>query len=151
MAKFKSGDKIIFTQNDKTVSDYKIGDKGVIIEICGENSSSEHYTIELKSGKLTWAEDEEVALVSEKQKKWLKATEERIAQLQVGDKVKLRNGEKATIIDSYNGHDCLVVHDSGEYSGYMACEKDGSNCLGDEYSEHDIVKIKNKNWVKENA
>lgn len=89
-----------------------------------------------------------------KQKKWLKATPELIAELKVGDKVKLRSGVKATITGvRFDSPPAFPIeHDCGD-GGYMACDANGKNCLtqGKYKGSTDIVKVKNKEYVKENA
>lgn len=146
MSKIKSGAKIVFVKDCRIVGDYKTGDKAIVNHICNEGTAGEHYEITLSSGQITWAEEHDFRVV----KKWVKATEENIAELKVGDKVKLRSGVKAKIIEQRGAlsGEYPIAHDSGGDGNfaYMACKKNGKNCLGEDCSDRDIVKVRNKEY-----
>jgi len=142
----KAGTKIVFVENC-FVGHYVVGDKATILSVCHEGSPNEHYEIELSSGRRSWAEEKDFKVKN--QKPFKKATPKRIAKLEVGDIVLMRNGNEAKIIGARFGANYPIEHDKGG-NGYMGCCADGTNCLGDEYSyQFDIVKVKNTKYKEE--
>lgn len=135
MAKFKVGDKV------KHIGHW--GNWPDTETICKIDS----YWYYVGGGSCFSLKDENLFEKVKEKKPWKKATPKRIAKLEVGDIVLLRNGNEAKIINIHKSSSYPVEHDKG-INGYMACKSDGTNCLDwYEAKEFDIVKIKNKKYV----
>lgn len=144
MAKFNVGDKVIRTEDvwENSPDNCLTGN---VVEVAALDQSKVWNGWLIFDGSVGSFNPARFSLAPKQVKKWLKATPERIAELKVGDKVKLRSGVKAVVVqldpeDQY----AIVFTDKGFWVNYQG----KSNIL---QSWRDIVKIRNKEYVKENA
>lgn len=144
MAKFKVGDKVIRTEDVwEHFPDNCLTGNVVEVAVIGQSKVWNGWLI--FDGSVGSFNPARFSLAPKQVKKWLKATPESIAELKVGDKVKLSSSENATVLTNEKlGNAPIKLSNGGWYclTGVL---------FGQVNSGIDIVKIRNKEYVKENA